>query len=163
VYNKGGYVLHMLRQLMFDPKDRDRPFIAMMQEFVKEHLNRNASTEGFKRVVEKHMRASMDAARTGNMDWFFNQWVYGTAIPKYKLDYTVAEEGGKIMLKGSIAQSEVPDDFVMMVPIYLDFDGQVMRMGAARLLGNTTLPMQVELPKKPKRVLLNYFHDVLEQ
>ena len=37
VYNKGGYVLHMLRQMMYDDKDGDRPFIAMMQDFVQQH------------------------------------------------------------------------------------------------------------------------------
>jgi aminopeptidase N len=163
VYDKGGYVLHMLRQLMYDHQEKDKPFAMMIQDFVRRHLNKNASTESFQRIVEKHMRPNMNLTGDGKMDWFFKQWVYGTAIPKYKLDYSVTEEGGKLMLKGSVTQSEVPADFMMMVPIYLDFDGQLARMGAARMTGNTTLPINVELPKKPKRVLLNYFHDVLEQ
>jgi hypothetical protein len=163
VYEKGGYVLHMLRHLMYDPKEGDRAFVAMMQDFVQQHLNRNASTESFQRVVEKHIRPNMNVNGNGKMDWFFNQWVYGSAIPKYKLDYNVTEEGGKIVLKGSVAQSEVPDDFVMPVPIYLDLDGQIVRLGAARIVGNSSVPLQVNLPKKPKRVLLNYYHDVLEQ
>lgn len=163
VYDKGGYVLHMLRQLMYDQQEKDRPFAMMIQDFVKQHLNRNASTESFQRVVEKHIRPNMNLTGDGKMDWFFKQWVYGTAIPKYKLDYTVAEEGGKLMLKGSVTQSDVPADFIMMVPIYLEFEGQVARMGAARMTGNISLPINVELPRRPKRVLLNYFHDVLEQ
>jgi hypothetical protein len=163
VYDKGAYVLHMLRYLMWDPKEGDRPFIAMMHDFVQQYRNKNASTEGFQEVVEKHMRPSMDAAGNHKMDWFFYQWVLGSAIPKYKLDYTVTEQNGKFLLKGTVAQSDVPADFVMPVPIYLDFDGQVVRMGAARLRGSSSMPIEVELPKRPKRVMLNYFHDVLEQ
>ena len=51
----------------------------------------------------------------------------------------------------------------MPVPIYLDFDGQIVRLGTARMVGNTTESgLQVTLPKKPKRVMINYRHDVLE-
>ena len=79
----------------------------------------------------------MNITGNGKMDWFFSEWVYGTAIPKYKFDYTVTEHEGKFLLKGSITQSEVPADFVMIVPIYLDFDGQISRLGSARLRGST--------------------------
>ena len=34
------------------------------------------------------MTAEMDLAGDKKMDWFFNQYVYGTALPSYKLDYT---------------------------------------------------------------------------
>src|SRR6185436_19465317 len=39
VYNKGGYILHMLRMMMWTQKDGDKPFRDMLQEFVKEYLN----------------------------------------------------------------------------------------------------------------------------
>jgi hypothetical protein len=85
-------------------------------------------------------------------------------VAEYKLDYTVtAQDDGKVLVKGSIAQSEVPPGFIMLVPIYADFDGTVTRLGQARLVGSATMPLEVVLPKKPKRVMLNYYHDVLEQ
>jgi hypothetical protein len=164
VYNKGGYVLHMLRQLMYDAKDGDKYFIETMQDFVKQYLNKSASTEDFKKVVEQHMRPSMNAGGNGKMDWFFNEWVYGTTIPRYKLDYTLeAQADGKCLLKGTLAQSEVPADFVMAVPIYADFDGQIARLGAARLVGSSSVPINVMLPKKPKKAMINARYDVLEQ
>ena len=80
IYAKGGYVLHMLRSIMNDRKTGDQPFIVMMRDFVKTHFNKNASTESFKKVVEKHMTKRMDLDGNGKMDWFFDQWVYGTAV-----------------------------------------------------------------------------------
>jgi aminopeptidase N len=165
IYDKGGFVLHMLRQMMFDARNGgDRQFIAMMQEFVQQHMNRNATTERFQRVVEKHMTPAMNVTGDGKMDWFFGEWVYGTMLPKYKLDYTLtAQDDGKVQLKGTISQSEVPQGFIMLVPIYMDFEGTVTRLGSARMAGSATMPLDVVLPKKPRRVMLNYYHDVLEQ
>jgi hypothetical protein len=164
VYRKGGFVLHMLRQMMWDRQNGDANFQAMMQDFVREHLNRNATTESFQRVVEKHMTPVMNVDGNGKMDWFFSEWIYGTAVPKYTLDYTVTPaDGGKFLLKGQLTQADVPADFRMPVPIYIDFDGNIARLGQARMIGSTSLPIQVELPKKPKRVMVNHYHDVLEQ
>ena len=165
VYRKGGYVLHMLRQLMWDSKLGDKPFIDMMHGFVEHHRNRNASTESFQRIVEQHMSPLMDVAGDHKMDWFFSEWVYGTAVPRYKFDYTVTPaDGGKWELKAHLTQSEVGPDFVMQVPIYLDFGGQVVQLGRVKMTGNTTVDnLSILLPKQPKRVLINYWHDVLEQ
>ncbi|MFY9555686.1 MAG: carboxypeptidase regulatory-like domain-containing protein [Blastocatellia bacterium] len=163
VYPKGGYILHMLRSIMFDQKTGDEQFIAMMHDFVKTHFNQNASTESFKRVVEKHMTPRMDIDGNKRMDWFFNQWVYGTELPRYKLEYNLSTESdGKVLLKMSVTQSGVSERFKMLVPVYLDFDGKWMRLGEATLTGNSTTPeFKVKLPQRPKRVVLNAFHDVL--
>jgi len=165
VYGKGGFVLHMLRWMMFDPRQGgDSAFQAMMQDFVKQHLNSNATTESFQRVVEAHMTPNMNAAGNGKMDWFFSEWVYGTTIPKYTLDVSVTPaDDGKFLVKGSIAQSDVPPDFLMLVPLYVDFDGEVIRLGQALLKGSGSAPVNVLLPRKPKRVMVNYFYDVLAQ
>jgi hypothetical protein len=164
VYRKGGYILHMLRYLMWDSKEGDKAFIEMMKDFVSQQMNHTASTESFQRVVEKHMQPAMNLTGDGKMDWFFAEWVYGTALPKYKFDYTLtAEADGKWMLHANLTQSEVPAGFVMQVPIYLDFDGTPRRLGQIRITGSSTLnDIKVKLPAKPKKVWINAFHDVLE-
>lgn len=163
VYPKGGYVLHMLRWMMYDPKTGDQKFIEMMRDFVKSHFNDNASTESFKAIAEKHMLPSMDLDGNKRLDWFFQQWVYGTEVPRYRLDYSLTPEtDGKVLLKATLTQSDVSPGFKMLVPIYLDFDGKVMRLGNVFAAGNSTSKeFQVALPQRPKRVLLNYHHDVL--
>ncbi len=164
VYPKGGYVLHMLRWIMYDRQTGDQKFIAMMHDFVKSHFNQNASTESFIMVVQKHMLPSMDLDGNKTMNWFFMQWVYGTEIPRYKLEYSLAPESdGKTLLTGKITQSDVSPDFKMPVPIYLDFDnGKVMRLGTVSIKGSTTSnEFKVRLDQKPKRVLINYHHDIL--
>jgi hypothetical protein len=51
----------------------------------------------------------------------------------------------------------------MPVPIYVDMDGHILRLGSIPILGNaTSKEIQVTLPKRPKKVMLNYWHDILE-
>jgi hypothetical protein len=164
VYRKGGYILHMLRSIMYDSKEGDRPFVAMMQDFVRQHMNGNASTESFQRVVERHVTPSINVTGDGKMDWFFEEWVYATAIPRYKFDYTLESQAdGKCLVKASLTQSEVTDNFVMLVPMYADFDGKIARLGTVRISGNKTVDnLRLMLPRKPSKVMINAFHDVLE-
>jgi Carboxypeptidase regulatory-like domain/Peptidase family M1 domain len=165
VYRKGGYILHMLHCLMFDSKTGNKPFIDMMHDFVEQNMNRAATTEDFQRVAEKHMPSTLNVRGDGKLDWFFNEWVYGTAVPKYKFDYTVnADSDGKWLLEASLTQSDVPDDFIMPVPIYADLDGRTGMLGLVRMAGNTTVNnIKAKLPVKPRKVMINALHDVLEQ
>ena len=166
IYPKGGYILHMLRMMMWDNRTGDQKFIEMMHDFVKTYGNRVATTEDFKAMVEKHMTPGMDATRDGKMDWFFNEYVYGTALPHYELNYSY-ENGpnNTLEMKFQVTQSGVTDGFIMMVPVYLELaDGRIIRLGACRIEGNHTIEEAVPLTglkEKPKRVILNYMDDVL--
>jgi len=164
VYRKGGFVLHMLRTMMWNSKDGDQPFKAMMQEFVKTYTNRNASTEAFMNIASKHMNPAMDVEGNHRLDWFFRQWVYGTMIPKYKFESNLTSApDGKWLLKATLTQSEVDPSFTVLVPLYADFDGQITRLGNIRMVGNTANDkIQVLLPKKPRKVMINAYRDVLE-
>lgn len=164
-YPKGAYVLQMLRSMMYSPQDQDKPFIAMMHDFVESHRDRPASTESFKAIVQKHMSKTMDLAGNGRIDWFFNEWVYGTQIPKYHLDYQVTPaDGGKANLHMTITQSEVDDNFLMLVPVFADFGkGGMVRIGQLGMKGNSTRSVDVPLPTAPKKVALNPYRDILER
>ena len=51
----------------------------------------------------------------------------------------------------------------MPVPIYVDLDGRVVRIGSVAMLGSSTSKeIQLMLPKRPKKVMVNYWHDILE-
>jgi aminopeptidase N len=124
--------------MMNHPETGERAFVDMMHDFVKTYYHQNASTEDFQRMVEKHMTPGMNLDGNGRMDWFFNEWVYGTKAPRYRLDYSVAEEAGQVILKGTITQSDVSSKFKMPVPLYLEFDGRPIQLGRVALTGNSS-------------------------
>jgi aminopeptidase N len=162
-YPKGAYVLQMLRCMMNTDGD-DKEFIAMMHDFVESHQGRAASTESFKKIAEKHMSKVMDLQGNGRLDWFFDEWVYGTQVPRYHFDYQVSPgEGGKVKLHMTITQSEVDDHFAMLVPVFADFGKGMVRIGQVGAIGNSTRSLDTVLPSQPKKVALNANKDILER
>lgn len=166
-YSKGAYVLHMLRMTMFDQKTGDDAFIKMMRDFATTYAGKNASTFDFQRMVEKHATPSLKIAKDGKLDWFFQQWVYGTDIPKLTAKFDHQDlGGGKYKVTGTITQSEVGDNFATVVPMYVHFDKtSASKLGSTILVGNQSKPVSFEiaLPKKPQRFSVNAMHDVLSR
>lgn len=163
IYPKGAYVLHMIRMMMWNRDEGDARFKALLRDFIATHRNSPVTTEDFKAIVEKHMLPEMDLNGDKTMNWFFNQYVYGTELPTYKLQQSVSNQGGQNVLSIKLTQSGVSDGFRMLVPLYIELqDGRVMRLGSARITGNNTVEQQVPLGQVPvKRALVNHYYDVL--
>jgi hypothetical protein len=165
VYPKGAYILHMVRMMMWTPKDGDSRFKATMQDFAHSYKLQAATTEDFKAMVEKHMSPQMDLDGNHRMDWFFNQYVYGTDLPTYHFEGQTTQNGDATSLHIKLTQSGVSPNFKMPVPLYLELaGGKVIRMGAINITGDKTVEQTVQLPKLPapvKRVAINYYYDVL--
>src|SRR5712691_4278620 len=153
VYPKGAFILHMIRMMMFNQGGKDdAKFKVMMKDLIQTHFNQDISTEDFKQVVEKHMG--------GNMDWFFNEWVYGTEMPSYRFDYQLSDGG--TTLSGKITQSGVSDKFKMLVPVYIDSGKGWVKIGAAMMTGNTAVDLNgVKLPQAANRAAICALDDIL--
>jgi len=68
-YNKGGAVIHTLRRQVGDQA---------FWKAINLYLNRHK----FGNVESTDLRAAMEEVSGQNLDWFFEQWVYGTGYPK---------------------------------------------------------------------------------
>jgi hypothetical protein len=166
IYPKGAYVLHMIRQMMWEGQSGDQRFKETMHDFVTTYNGTAATTEDFKAMVEKHMSTAMDLQGNHKMDWFFNEYVYGTALPRYQFDYSFGNAAsGEVTMSFKLTQSGVDKNFGMLVPIYLELaNGNIARLGSPRLVGDSTVDQMVTLSglkEKPKRAMINYYDDVL--
>jgi hypothetical protein len=165
VYPKGAFILHMVQMMMWTPQEGDQRFKDTMHDFVKTYMLQPATTEDFKAMVEKHMSPAMNLDGNGKMDWFFNDYVYGTELPVYHFegDATPGANGNAVHVK--LTQSGVSDSFKGLVPIYLELEnGRIMRMGQMRMTGNQTYEHTFNLPQLQspiKKVSINYYYDVL--
>lgn len=83
VYDKGAWVLHMLRHVV-----GDSTFFDILRAYYSDprFAHGSADTEGFQDVCE--MVSGMD------LDYFFQEWIYGTYYPKYRYSYTYEPVGG---------------------------------------------------------------------
>ncbi|MCC6397586.1 MAG: hypothetical protein IT282_11265, partial [Bacteroidetes bacterium] len=155
VYDKGAWVIHMLRTMLVDLQtmNEDR-FIGIMREFYERFLGKEATTLDFQRVIERHLGASMD--------WFFKQWVMETKTPEYTFAYqTVKNPAGKYETTCRIKQENVAPDFMAPVVLLLKFDGDKyyrLRIPVTGKAQEYKLPL---LPLEPEEIIFNDLNSVL--
>jgi aminopeptidase N len=82
-YQKGAWVLHMLRQNI-----GDESFWKGMQLFYKRFRNSNALTSDFEKVMEEVSRK--------NLEKFFHQWLYVAGQPDLKITKQTGNKSGFI-------------------------------------------------------------------
>jgi aminopeptidase N len=117
-YNKGGAILHMLRAQV-----GDEAFFAALNRYLK----RNEFTD-----VEAHeLRLAFEDVTGQDLNWFFNQWFYGSGHPNLDISYDWDETTGKASV--TIAQTQEPNketpyiyDLPLSVDIY-DASGKARR------------------------------------
>jgi hypothetical protein len=155
VYEKGAYIFHMIRYLLHDYKTgSDSAFAAFLKDLAVKYKGKIITTEGMRSLLEKHVG--------GDMGWFFDQWVYGTAIPKYTFGYDNAPTAdGKFQVRCHVKQEGVPDNFAMMVPLTVTFEDERyihLRILVDQPEADIDLPT---LPLKPKKIVFNTYGAVL--
>jgi len=154
VYSKGAWVLQMLRNLMLDLRTMNEDaFTATMRDFYTQYRGRSASTGDFQRVVEAHMGLPMG--------WFFDEWVYSSAIPTFVLSWrtdSTAEHAHVLHVR--VRQEGVPATFVMPVPLLIKFVDSSEVYVRVTSRGPLT-EGQLALPRAPARLELNPLQSVL--
>jgi len=157
VYKKACWVLHMLREVMNDPNtDSDARFYRMLRDFVAHYQGQSISTEDFIHHAEKYMPPQSDLEHNHKLDWFFNEWVYGTGVPTYHLDTQVhALATGQIIVQGSITQSNVPEDFEMPVRVVAVYSRDKRSTLGQVVVGATGGHFKFAAPRKPLKVIID--------
>ena len=109
VYDKGAWVLHMLRGLV-----GDEDFFQILRDYYSDprYAHGAAETEDFQEICETV--SEMD------LDYFFQQWIYGEYYPKYQYSYTWEPVGGNysnVYVHLEQTQTSDPTHFTMPVEI----------------------------------------------
>ncbi len=90
-YNKGGAILHMLRNYLGDDA-----FFAGINDYLK--------TNEYKTGEAQQLRLSLEKVSGKDLNWFFNQWYYGSGNPKLTIKY--AFEPVKKQVTVSVIQTQ---------------------------------------------------------
>ena len=120
IYGKGAWVIHMLREMLRQPgaKNPDARFFALLHTLVTKYAYRALSTSDLQHEVEAVMTPAMDLDGGHSMEWFFEQWVRGTGVPRYRVEYTTHSSGKGYVVRGKVYQDNVPRSFLAPVPLY---------------------------------------------
>lgn len=158
IYGKGTWVFHMLRMMLREPaaKNPDARFARFLAVLVEDYRYKALSNEGLQRAAEKVMTPAMALEGGKSLDWFFDQFVHSTGIPKYEVEFSAkAQPNGTFLLKGKLKQSGVPANFIASVPIYLPrVSGKSVLLGNVVTNGAET-SFQYTVRAAPKKLLID--------
>jgi aminopeptidase N len=79
VYQKGAWVLHMLRWSM-----GDQEFFTAIREYIDRFAFGNVTTKDFVQIMQEHSHIKLD--------WFFDQWLYQSGHPDLALSWQIEEK-----------------------------------------------------------------------
>jgi len=131
-------------------KHDDSRFIALMSEFAQTWKDRNPTTDDFKLVCDKHFKQ--------DMSWFFNQWVYGTEVPKVNVRYSLSKTSDGVVWKTQVMLERVPPNFRLVLPAVLRYKKGGI---SAKLVVNGEGNYEIKLPEMPESVEYNPLHAML--
>lgn len=93
IYYKGAMVFRMLRQTMGQEK-----FNQLLHTFLDQYRGKNASIDDFERLASQ--------VHGDNLRYFFAQWVEGTGVPEFQVDYQIIRtRTGKFITRGTVRQT----------------------------------------------------------
>jgi len=126
IYAKGSWVIHMLREMLRQPvaKDPDARFVGLLRTLAGKYAYRALSSADLQREIEAVMTPSMDLEGGRSMEWFFDDWVRGTGVPHYHVEFSVHPSEKGFVVRGKLFQSGVPRSFIAPVPLYASAVGR---------------------------------------
>lgn len=146
-YNKGGAILHMLRNYVGD-------------EAFYGSLNRYLTDNKYKSVEAHQLRLAFEQVTGKDLNWFFNQWYFGSSHPKIQVSYDYNTLEKKVAV--NIYQTEKEFQFPLVIDIVEN--GKVTRKTVFVEGKDASFTFQYE--KLPEVILVNadgvLLADVLE-
>ena len=152
VYEKGTWIMHMLRKRMGDER-----FLSFLAELRRRFEWKSVDTESFRLLAVSFVPPKPPDPK---LEAFFDQWVYSSGIPALHMKYTLAGKAPALKLTVTVEQSGVDDEFSVAAPVEIQF-GKAKPV--TRLVRTSSEPavFTVALRQAPAKVVLDPGNSVL--
>jgi aminopeptidase N len=148
-YEKGAWVLHMLRMRLGDDA-----FFRGLRAYYFEHREGNASTED--------LRAALEKASKTNLREFFARWIYGAGHPVYEWSsQAVEQKNGTNLVTIVIKQTQTDLPFLDPIPVTITSEGKTTRLTVQPT--SKTAITQVRVGKVPLEIKIDPDDTILKE
>jgi hypothetical protein len=97
----------------------EEPFVRALRKLRERYEGRSVSTREIMDVFAEDLPPALHYEGKKSLDWFYDGWVNGTAVPKLELKgVKFTPKGSGVVVTGIILQKEAPETLVTSVPIY---------------------------------------------
>jgi tetratricopeptide (TPR) repeat protein len=138
VQYRGAYMFRMLQWVIGDEN-----FDKLLARYMQQFQNTPVSTEAFEKLASE--------VAGGDLNYFFDQWVNGSGVPEFSVDYTVFREKDGYMVRGNVKQDL--DLFKMPVEFQIQTDGDP-EYARVEVVGESS-EIDVKTQRKPKNVFID--------
>lgn len=146
VYNKGSWILHMLRRRMGDTN-----FLAMLGAIRKRYAYQPFNTDQFRVIAAEF---SPKGIPDSTLDNFFDNWVYSTGVPTLEFGSSVKGKAPQVQVSVSVRQTGVTDEFSIDVPVEIRVPGQAQPIVKWVRTGPDPATFTLKLKAAPTKVEL---------
>ncbi len=171
-YQRGTWLLHMLRCMMRDAEHEKNPsaehngpdaFQKTLLKLRERYAGKPITTADVIRAFEADMPPSLYYEGHKSLDWFYQGWVNGSAIPRLRLqNVKFTEHAAETLVSGTIQQGEAPEDMVTSVPVYAVTNKRTILLGRVFADGPET-PFHLKAPAGTRKIVLDPEQTVLTQ
>jgi hypothetical protein len=88
------------------------------------------------------------------MEWFFEEWVRGSGIPHYRVEFTAHHTDKGYAIRGKLFQTGVPRSFIANVPLYAGGPGHGSFLGMVQASGPET-SFHFVAPNPPRKIVVD--------
>ncbi|HLJ28583.1 MAG TPA: M1 family aminopeptidase [Candidatus Angelobacter sp.] len=121
LYGRGTWLVHMLRTMLRQAsgRDDDALFFTALKDLLSKSAGGKVSTRDLQHAFEQVLPPALFYEGQKSLDWFFDSWINGAAIPQFSLqDLRFVRTGAKLKVQGTIRQDFFAKDMVTAVPLY---------------------------------------------
>lgn len=160
-YGRGTWLFYMLHTMLQESerkagtKTADDPFIRALRRLRTEYEDKTVTTAELMKIFESELPHSLWYENHKSLDWFLDEWVNGSAVPKFELrDLKFTDKGSSTSVSGVIVQEDAPDTLVTAVPLYASFAGRNVFLSRIFAEGNDTA-FHLSAPLHARKILLD--------
>jgi len=167
-YGRGTWLFHMLRYMLRNAHSLEKPnadpdelFCRGLRRLREQYAGKDVSTRELQAVFEEELPPALRYENRKSLDWFFESWVNGNALPQFELkDVKLIKHGEGLSASGKIVEKDAPQDLVTSLPIYASSANKLVLVGQVFADGEETT-FRLSAPTGTKKLVIDPYHTVL--
>ena len=173
-YGRGTWLFHMLRYMLRNASETPRPgararsgsgdelFLKVLRQLQERYAGKVMTLQDVQRAFEENLPRSLRYEARPSLNWFFDGWVNGTAIPRLRLESgKFVRKGNFIVATGTIKQEDAPGDLVTCVPVYALVRGRTPALLGQVFADGAETEFRLPAPAGAHKLLLDPYQTVL--
>ena len=138
-YFKGALVLHMLRWIL-----GDEAFFSSLGHYLRKHQFSSVESSDLKTAIEEHCGR--------NLQWFFDQWIYGGGHPRLEVEYRYHADRKLVDLTIHQTQPVVEGQGLFTLPLEIRIDTRSTTFTDTVLVTGETQQFTIAVDGRPAMV-----------